>query len=403
MAYMECKKSDKIIDMECKPDEVYKLFKKKSLWKKDLIQEKTGYCWLIAVLNCISVYMKKKNRDANYTFSVRNLIIYDKLEKANFFLEQVYETRNEPINSRSVIYVLANAMTDKGNWRMAVNLIEKYGLLPVDDVDKCQIMRTANLNAIVSYLLKSYAYVIREKYKEMTYAEFNTLKEEVISEVRNIIFSYWGEPINSVTLYDGIGNRIYLTQLEFYYKYVCFPFDEYICIMSNGVESKMYLHEIALDQNVYNAPKQQLLNVGDKIFLNAINTQVENGDVCWIGIDAGKFLFKDYGIYDDGPFGIIEENILHSNDIKKILYDYKIASPSHAVTLFDISSSQNGIWWRVQNNIINEYTNNANFYMSESWVMKYVFIAAVKKKYLQLDYENMMIKQTMPWDYFKIS
>lgn len=49
----------------------------------------------------------------------------------------------------------------------------------------------------------------------MTYAEFNTLKEEVISEVRNIIFSYWGEPINSVTLYDGIGNRIYLTQLEF--------------------------------------------------------------------------------------------------------------------------------------------------------------------------------------------
>jgi len=173
--------------------------------------------------------------------------------------------------------------------------------------------------------------------------------------------------------------------------------------MSNGVESKMYLHEIALDQNVYNAPKQQLLNVGDKIFLNAINTQVENGDVCWIGIDAGKFLFKDYGIYDDGPFGIIEENILHSNDIKKILYDYKIASPSHAVTLFDISSSQNGIWWRVQNNIINEYTNNANFYMSESWIMKYVFIAAVKKKYLQLDYENMMIKQTMPWDYFKIS
>ena len=91
MAYMECKKSDKIIDMECKPEEVYKLFKKKSLWKKDLIQEKTGYCWLIAVLNCISVYMKKKNIDANYIFSVRNLIIYDKLEKANFFLEQVYE------------------------------------------------------------------------------------------------------------------------------------------------------------------------------------------------------------------------------------------------------------------------------------------------------------------------
>lgn len=182
MAYMECKKSDKIIDMECKPEEVYKLFKK-ILVEKRFNPEKTGYCWLIAVLNCISVYMKKKNIDANYIFSVRNLIIYDKLEKANFFLEQVYETRNEPINSRSVIYVLANAMTDKGNWRMAVNLIEKYGLLPVDDVDKCQIMRTANLNAIVSYLLKSYAYVIREKYKEMTYAEFNTLKEEVISEV----------------------------------------------------------------------------------------------------------------------------------------------------------------------------------------------------------------------------
>lgn len=31
---MECKKSDKIIDMECKPDEVYKLFKKNHCGKK---------------------------------------------------------------------------------------------------------------------------------------------------------------------------------------------------------------------------------------------------------------------------------------------------------------------------------------------------------------------------------
>lgn len=34
MAYMECKKSDKIIDMECKPEEVYKLFKKNPCGKK---------------------------------------------------------------------------------------------------------------------------------------------------------------------------------------------------------------------------------------------------------------------------------------------------------------------------------------------------------------------------------
>ncbi len=39
---------------------------------------------------------------------------------------------------------------------------------------------------------------------------------------------------------------------------------------------------------------------------NGIYKQLQQGDTCWIGLDGGKFLFRDSGIYDDSVFNIKE-------------------------------------------------------------------------------------------------
>jgi bleomycin hydrolase len=51
-------------------------------------QERTGRCWLFASTNVFRVGMMKKYKLGSFQFSQSYLFFWDKLEKANFFLER---------------------------------------------------------------------------------------------------------------------------------------------------------------------------------------------------------------------------------------------------------------------------------------------------------------------------
>ena len=53
----------------------------------------------------------------------------DKIEKANFFLEQVLHTLDDELDSRLVQALLSEPVGDGGQWDMVANLVEKYGLV----------------------------------------------------------------------------------------------------------------------------------------------------------------------------------------------------------------------------------------------------------------------------------
>ena len=57
-------------------------------------------------------------------------MFWDKLEKANYFLENIIETRDEPLDSRMIQALLSDPLSDGGQWDMFVNLVDKYGVVP---------------------------------------------------------------------------------------------------------------------------------------------------------------------------------------------------------------------------------------------------------------------------------
>ena len=57
-------------------------------------------------------------------------MIFDKLEKANYFLESIIETLDEKSDSRLISWILNSPIQDGGQWDMFVNLMEKYGIVP---------------------------------------------------------------------------------------------------------------------------------------------------------------------------------------------------------------------------------------------------------------------------------
>jgi bleomycin hydrolase len=92
-------------------------------------QRSSGRCWLFAATNIFRVAVMKKHNLKACELSQAYLFYWDKLEKANFFLEQILDTTNEEVDSRIVQELLKAPVNDGGQWDMVANLVAKYGLV----------------------------------------------------------------------------------------------------------------------------------------------------------------------------------------------------------------------------------------------------------------------------------
>ncbi len=54
---------------------------------------------------------------------------WDKIEKANWFLEHVIDTASQELDGRLVESLMDSPVGDGGQWDMVANLVQKYGLV----------------------------------------------------------------------------------------------------------------------------------------------------------------------------------------------------------------------------------------------------------------------------------
>src|SRR5262245_51319892 len=65
-------------------------------------QKKSGRCWMFAGLNLFRPGAMTKMNLKDFEFSQNYLLFWDKLEKANYFLEAILETADRPAEERTV-------------------------------------------------------------------------------------------------------------------------------------------------------------------------------------------------------------------------------------------------------------------------------------------------------------
>ena len=93
-------------------------------------------------------------------------------------MKKVYKTRRLPTTNEEVTYILTNAMSDRGHWEMSVNLIKKYGLVPIEKKSvKKNNLRTGEINAVLAFLMRYYASIIRDREKVKKINDFLQIKE----------------------------------------------------------------------------------------------------------------------------------------------------------------------------------------------------------------------------------
>src|SRR5258708_34123934 len=91
----------------------------------------------------------------DFEFSQNYAMFWDKLERANYFLEAVIETPNRDLDDRTVAYLLKSAAGDGGQWNMFAALVATPGPVPKGYRPETQSSpNTPRMNSILRYQLR---------------------------------------------------------------------------------------------------------------------------------------------------------------------------------------------------------------------------------------------------------
>ena len=158
-------------------------------------QRMSGRCWIYSLLNVIRLHMiKKYDLEEDFEFSQNYLLFWDKLEKANMFLYNVFETCHCKINSRLLSILLKEPIQDGGQWNMLVNLVNKYGIIPKQQMeDTIQSNNTDKMNEFINTKLLKFASQIR-KFTEKDKKNKDKIIKEMLYEIYTILVMFLGTP-----------------------------------------------------------------------------------------------------------------------------------------------------------------------------------------------------------------
>ena len=159
-------------------------------------QKSSGRCWLFATLNIFNQKIARKLNHKKFELSQPYLTFWDKMEKANMFLEDIIKHIDKPLDSREMTYLLRNPFGDGGFWNYAVNLIEKYGAVPISVMPETkQSVATGTVNKLANVKLKSFASELRSMYADgKKIDELRKRKETMLLDIYKLMVFNYGQP-----------------------------------------------------------------------------------------------------------------------------------------------------------------------------------------------------------------
>ena len=368
-------------------------------------QKNSGRCWLFAFLNIIRFKMiQKYNLLPSFEFSQNYLFFYDKLEKANYYLNFILENYSVNLetldyNTETIksIHMLQNLTDDGGHWNVFVNLIEKYGIIPKSNMD--EDFHSSNSNELEIFYddyLRKCGHKIKTTSKNDLAKNKQKILDEMLSECYKILVLFLGEPPSTITWeYYEKKSRNTKTQtlkaksianispLEFYKKYVPYNAKDKICLINYPCKQVPFykLYNVEMTFNIPGGGEQNFINVPSNIMIDAVKKSIDNEEAVWVGIDFDKYISLKDGFLDKDGFDY-EDVFGFTNYMKKCdALNYRQSGPTHAVVIkgYNFENSKtNG--FLVENSWGEKSGFKGNYYMANSWFEDYTYEVVVDKK-----------------------
>lgn len=352
-------------------------------------QKRSGRCWLFSALTNLRTEFATRYNVKDFELSENYLSFYDRLEKANYFFQNIVQTADMPITDRKVNWLFASPSGDGGQWQYAANLIEKYGVVPSYVMPETVASEnTSEFNATINTLLRKDGMEIRQLIKDGQPTD-ERIQEMLADVYRVCVYSFGQPPVNfELSIRDDNGKMIEqpnITPKDFLKNFFSMDLNDYISIMNSPQTSKKYNQSYTIDTqgNIVGGVQEKFFNLPIERLKELSIQQLKGNDTIWFGNDVGHqsersqgLLFGDLYQYDQ-LFGI--DSKLSKGDA----LDYGNASVTHAMVLTGVNLiDDQPNRWKVENSWGEANGEKGYFTMDDQWFNENVYEVVINKKYL---------------------
>ena len=375
-------------------------------------QKRSGRCWMFAALNTMRHSMREKlHMKDDFELSQNYTFFWDKLEKSNYFLENVLQTAELPTSDRKVAWLMQTPQQDGGQWDMLVALIQKYGVVPQTVMPETfNSSNSMEINKQLNLKLRKDAVELRELVAaNKSDADIQKAKEKMLNEIYRMLAYTFGEPpANFDFEYRDTDNNYHrienITPQEFFKKYVGWNLDDYVSIINAPTADKPFNHMYTVEMlgNVLGGRQVRHLNLDMQTFRKVAIEQLRHGESVWFGSDVGQ--------ESDRKKGIMDTNLYHQDELFDVDFsmskaerlDYGESMMTHAMVLtgVDLVNGQ-PTKWKVENSWGDKVGEKGFFVMSDDWMEEFCYQIVVNKKYLPKDLQEILKEEPTvlaPWD-----
>jgi bleomycin hydrolase len=352
-------------------------------------QKQSGRCWLFAGLNLLRVGAAATMDLKEFEFSQNHLLFWDKLEKANHWLEAVIATADRDVDDRSVAQLLATPAEDGGQWNMFVALVRKHGLVPKAMMPETHSSsKTSSLNKAIALVLRRGARDLRARVAAGDGAdEVRELKQEILTVIHRVLCIHLGTPPERFSWQWTDKDKVFhrdeeTTPQQFAARYASIPLEEYVCIVHDPRAAHPAGRTYTVEHlgNVVGAPPVIYLNVEIDLIRDLTMRSLVDGEPVWFGCDTDQMSNGELGYWDASLYDLqgVYDTDLSLSKADRLLHHETLMTHAMLFTGVDVVDGRPRRW-RVENSWGNEKADKGFWTMNDSWFSEHVFEIAVRR------------------------
>ncbi|ENY69520.1 C1 family peptidase [Mycoplasmopsis arginini] len=375
-------------------------------------QKASGRCWIFAGLNSVRTKLMEDFNIETLELSQNYVHFFDKLEKANFYLNWVENNGLELDNEdRLFRHFNASPISDGGYWEFFINLVRKYGIVTKDAMNESFSSEATNeMVEQINWRLKAYTAKMRQEFaKSKNINKVKALKENALEDVYNILVKSLGKPPKTFKFEYLDKDKKYvsleeMTPVKFYEKYLSDYVDSKVNLVADPRNKFPHnsIIQAPLCNNMVGGVPLTMVNVDIEVMKKVMIEQIKAKEPVWFGCDVSTFGNRD-GILDSELYNF-DLTLTKTPEFSKAeKFESRASVIAHAMNMVGVNLDKNGnpINWKVENSWGADRGSKGFWSMSDQWFTDYNYMAIVDKKYLTpeiLEAFNKPISTITPFD-----
>jgi bleomycin hydrolase len=377
-------------------------------------QHSSGRCWIFACMNVIRLKMMEKfNLPESFELSQSYLFFFDKLERCQFFIENILDTADEDVSGRMISFLLQSPVMDGGQWDMLVNLVCKYGLVPKSVFPDPQCAKASRpMNRFLTNRLRTFAKDLRTILAQVggnkEAPEIITAKAKMLEEVRRELVTFFGAPPKTFTWsYDDKDKKHHVIRdisPQQFYLDAGFDMSTKFSLVNDPRNDYYTLITVEKLGNMVGGRNTLYINVPIEVLKQYARKVLDSKQPVWFGCDMGKHIDRGLCVLDNTlqdyqlVFGADPDGL---SKRERLEYGESLMTHAMVFTGYDRGADDSTVAWLVENSWGEKGPDKGMWYMSDSWFSEYVFQIVVDVGMLEEKVRAVLDQKPKvlpPWD-----